>query len=89
MLKKLLFCCFIVAVAVLVSGYTATKVVTYKTYTVAAGETLWEIASTHMKQQDKTRDVRELVFDIAEYNNLRNRQLQPGDVIVIPLEVKK
>lgn len=89
MIKKLLFCCFVVAVAVFVSGYTATKVVVYKQYTVAAGETLWEIAGEHMSQQDKTRDIREFVYDITEYNGLRNKFLQPGDVITIPLEQKK
>lgn len=89
MVKKLAFCCFIVAVAVLVSGYTATKVVTYKQYTVTAGQTIWQIADEHMRQQDKTRDIRELVYDITEYNGLRNKHLQPGDVIIIPLEVKK
>ena len=89
MVKKLAFCCFIVAVGVLVSGYTATRVVTYQAYTVAAGQTLWEIANSHLDKQDKTRDVRELVHDITEFNGLRNKYLQPGDVIIIPLEVKK
>lgn len=91
MIKKLLLCALIVTVAVFASGYGATRVVTYKTYHVSEGETLWEIAGQCMAEQDKTRDVRELIHDIAEYNNLHGKTLQAGQKIIIPLEkeVKK
>lgn len=91
MIKKLLLCIVIVAVAVFASGYGATRAVTYKTYHVGEGETLWEIAGYYMAEQDKTRDIRELIDDITEYNNLHGKSLQAGQKIIIPLEkeVKK
>ena len=55
-------------------------------YTVGEGQTLWEITGRYMDQQDKCRDCRELMHDIAEYNNLNGvKWLQAGQQIVIPL----
>lgn len=90
-MKKFLLCVLVVAVAVFASGYGATRVVAYKTYHVSEGETLWEIAGHYMVEQDKTRDIREFIHDIAEYNNLHGKTLQAGQKIIIPLEkeVKK
>lgn len=91
-MKKLaLLAMLLVTAAVFVSGYGVTRAVTYQSYYVGEGETLWEIASEHMIEQDKTRDVRELVHDIAEYNGLHGKTLQAGQMIIIPLEkeVKK
>ena len=50
-----------------------------------------EEAKMHMAEQDKTRDVRELIFDIRKHNGLHGKTLQAGQTIVIPLEkeVKK
>ena len=58
-------------------------------HTVTSGQTIWGIASHYMKDQDKTNDIRELVYDIRKANNLREGIIQPGDVLVIPLMVKK
>lgn len=91
-MKRLFFVAvLLIAAAVFVSGYGVTRAVTYQSYHVGEGETLWEIASEHMVEQDKTRDVRELVHDIAEYNKLHGKTLQAGQTIIIPLEkeVKK
>lgn len=91
-MKKLaLLAVLLVTAAVFVSGYGVTRAVTYQSYYVNEGETLWEIASEHMVEQDKTRDVRELIHDIAEYNGLHGKTLQAGQKIIIPLEkeVKK
>ena len=91
-MKKLFFVAvLLVTAAVFVSGYGVTRAVTYQPYHVGEGETLWDIASEHMVEQDKTRDVRELIHDIAEYNGLHGKTLQAGQTIIIPLEkeVKK
>lgn len=91
-MKRLFFVAvLLVATAVFVSGYGVTRAVTYQSYHVGEGETLWDIASEHMVEQDKTRDVRELIHDIAEYNGLHGKTLQAGQTIIIPLEkeVKK
>ncbi len=91
-MKRLFFIAvLLVTAAVFVSGYGVTRVVTYKTYYVSEGETVWDIAAAHMAEQDKTRDVRELIFDIRKHNGLHGKTLQAGQTIVIPLEkeVKK
>lgn len=91
-MKKLFFVAvLLVAAAVFVSGYGVTRAVTYQSYHVGEGETLWEIASEHMDQQDKYRDCRELIFDIRKHNGLHGKTLQAGQTIIIPLEkeVKK
>lgn len=58
-----------------------------RTHVVTAGQTVWGIATKYMEYQDKTRDVRELVYDIRQRNGLHNVTIQPGDVLVIPLMV--
>ena len=62
-------------------------------HTVSAGQTVWGIATKYMPEQNKTRDVRELVHEIGKLNSLpaRNWNIQPGDVLIIPLarEVKQ
>lgn len=91
-MKKLLFIAvLLIAAAVFVSGYGVTRAVAYKTYHVSEGETLWEIAGYYMTEQDKTRDIREFIHDISEYNDLHGKTLQAGQKIIIPLEkeVKK
>lgn len=64
-----------------------------RTHTVSAGQTVWGIATKYMPEQNKTRDVRELVHEIGKLNSLpaRNWNIQPGDVLIIPLarEVKQ
>lgn len=54
-------------------------------YYVSEGETVWDIANAHMKEQDKYRDCRKLMFDIRKHNNLIGKELQAGQQIVIPL----
>lgn len=58
---------------------------------VEKGQALWEITGRYMDQQDKYRDCREFMHDIAEHNKLHGKTLQAGQTIVIPLEkeVKK
>lgn len=66
---------------VLFPSYSRTLVAYY----VSEGETVWDIANAHMKEQDKYRDCRELMFDIRKHNNLIGKELQAGQQIVIPL----
>lgn len=76
----------LIAAAVFVSGYGVTRAVTYQSYTVGEGQTLWEITGRYMDQQDKYRDCREFMHDITEYNNLNGvKWLQAGQQIIIPL----
>lgn len=66
---------------VLFPSYSRTLVAYY----VSEGETVWDIANAHMKEQDKYRDCRELMFDICKHNNLIGKELQAGQQIIIPL----
>ncbi len=61
-------------------------------YTVKAGDTLWYIAGQYFNKQDKERHFGEFQWKIREANAAKfadNRRLQPGDILVIPLEIKK
>lgn len=50
------------------------------TYTVVAGDTLWEIASHHAGD----RDLREVIHQIEKVNQLKGQSIQPGQVLTIP-----
>lgn len=63
------------------------------THTMAAGETLWDVANGYMSQQDKYKDVRYLVDDIRKASGLTDKEfvnhLQAGTEIIVPLKVAK
>lgn len=75
----------------LTGGKGVQYAVEQRQHTVTTGQTIWGIATRYMPEQDRTRDVRELVYEIGKANNLKGYKIQPGDVLVIPLqcEVKK
>lgn len=58
----------------------AAEEITYREYTVQAGDTLWEIASGI----DDPRDIREVIFDLKQINGLDQSMLYVGQVIRIP-----
>ena len=51
------------------------------TYTVASGDTLWQIAANLTPQG---RDVRETMVEIEDVNALASTQLQAGQQILLP-----
>lgn len=70
------------------SKYTLTEVA----YTVRNGDSLYSIAAKHMAKQDREDDIR----NVAAKIDMRNREvinqyrtLRAGQVLVIPLEVRK
>ncbi|HLS54059.1 MAG TPA: LysM peptidoglycan-binding domain-containing protein [Tissierellaceae bacterium] len=54
-------------------------------YQIKKGDTIWNIA---LKYKPDKYDVRKMVYDIKEYNQLDNYYLYPGDTIKVPLHEK-
>lgn len=95
MLKKtakafLTIAALLAAMIWLTGGKGVQYAIEQRTHTVSEGQTVWGIATKYMPEQEKTRDVRELVYEIGELNSLpkRNWNIQPGDVLIIPLAKK-
>ena len=53
----------------------------YIQVTVQAGDTIWKIAKDNAS---KERDIRDLVYEIREINNLSTTSLKPGQIIKVP-----
>lgn len=53
----------------------------FVTATVARGDTIWDIAA-RMARDDA--DIRRVVFDIRQANNLTTTTVMPGDTLKIP-----
>ena len=89
--KKMLYIIAMVAVAFLVGGWL--KPTEYRTekhiHTVAAGQTVWEIATVYRPKQDMDMSVGELVHKIYKVNGIDPKlYIQPGDKLIIPLEME-
>jgi LysM repeat protein len=53
----------------------------FVSYTVVAGDTLWDIAVDHIDPGD---DVRRMIFDIKAANDLSDSIIRPGQELLIP-----
>lgn len=61
----------------------------YVVRTVAAdGDTLWHLVGGVMDREGDMRDVREVIHYTQKISNLKG-DLQVGDVVLVPIEVKK
>lgn len=56
--------------------------------TAAEGDTLWHLVGGVMDSEGDYRDVREVIFWTRKISNIEG-DLQPGDVVLIPIEVRK
>lgn len=56
--------------------------------TAADGDTLWHLVGDVMDREGDMRDVREVIHYTQKISNIRG-DLQAGDVVLIPIEVKK
>ena len=88
--KKMLYIMALVAVAFMVSGWK--PFVEYRTekeiHVVKAGQTIWEIAADYQTKQDKKMSTSELVHKIYKVNGIDPKlYIQPGDKLIIPLEM--
>ena len=48
---------------------------------IQQGDSLWAIA----KDYAGNKDIREVIYEISELNNIHNTPIQPGDIIKIPI----
>lgn len=61
----------------------------YVVKTVAGeGDTLWNIVGGVMDSEGDRRDIHEVIFYTRQISNIQGT-LQPGDIVLIPIEVRK
>lgn len=56
--------------------------------TAAEGDTLWHLVGGVMDSEGDLRDIHEVIFYTRQISNIKGT-LQPGDVVLIPIEVLK
>lgn len=56
--------------------------------TAADGDTLWRLVGDVMDREGDMRDVREVIHYTQKISNIKG-DLRVGDVVLIPIEVKK
>lgn len=88
---KILIAGLLIALAFLFGNINTEYAETKAYYTVEAGDTLWSVAGQYYNKQDRHQHFGEFQWQIREANAdkfANNRMLQPGDVLIIPLERK-
>lgn len=92
MLKKLFFALVVILAAICVSGAIFKPEKTEKVeikYTVATGETKWDIVGGLMKQYGDKRDIREVLWETDKANGIKGQHIFPGQTLYITLETTK
>lgn len=56
--------------------------------TASEGDTLWHLVGSVMEHEGDSRDIREVIFYTKKISNLKG-DLQPGDIVLIPIEVRR
>ena len=76
---------FIVSLIVSKASFSY-KVTEYKTIYVSSGDTLWSIASLQSKTNEyyKNKDIRFIINDLIEINNLSNSNIHVNQELIIP-----
>lgn len=87
-MKKVLF--ILLAACCIWAAWDATRPVdNYVVKTVAGeGDTLWHLVGSVMEHEGDSRDIREVIFYTKKISNLKG-DLQVGDVVLIPIEVRR
>ncbi|NLJ79089.1 MAG: LysM peptidoglycan-binding domain-containing protein [Tissierellia bacterium] len=62
--------------------YSSTYKENYIVIKIIQGDTLWNIA---MEYKPEGYDIRKMVFEIIEYNDIENVNIHPGDLIKVPI----
>lgn len=87
-MKKVLFA--LLAACCVWAAWDYTRPVdNYVVKTVAGeGDTLWHLVGDTMQREGDRRDIREVIFYTKKISNLKG-DLQPGDIVLIPIEVRR
>ena len=87
-MKKILF--VLLAACCVWAAWDATRPVdNYVVKTVAGeGDTLWHLVGSVMEHEGDSRDIREVIFYTKKISNLKG-DLQVGDIVLIPIEVRR
>lgn len=87
-MKTILF--VLLAACCVWAAWDATRPVdNYVVKTVAGeGDTLWHLVGSVMEHEGDSRDIREVIFYTKKISNLKG-DLQVGDVVLIPIEVRR
>lgn len=63
--------------------YSSTYKVNYNEVLIGEGDTLWDIAITNMPDK---YDARKMVYEIMEFNHMKDTCILPGDLIKVPIK---
>lgn len=77
----------VVILGLLLLGNTYSKTeITYKEDYIISGDTLWSIAKNQVNNNEyyKNKDIREVMYEIKQLNNIGNETLEVGQKIRIP-----
>lgn len=56
--------------------------------TAGEGDTLWHLVGDVMQREGDTRDIHEVIYYTRKISNIKGT-LQIGDIVLIPIEVRK
>lgn len=56
--------------------------------TAGEGDTLWHLVGDTIQREGDRRDIREVIFWTRKISNIKGG-LQPGDIVLIPIEVQR
>jgi len=61
--------------------HSSVHIVEFDEVEVVEGDTLWNIATRYLPEKT---DIRKMIYDIKEFNQMDNGPIHPGDIIKIP-----
>ena len=64
------------------NGAFAAEQTIYKTVTVYQGDTIWAIAAAYT---EPSKDVRKLIKEICDLNDVSSGKIYPGQVLIVPV----
>ena len=85
-------CIFVLAICFILIGIVCNNLTAYAdaensqeyiAVTVKSGDSLWQIVKDNCNDNDK--DIRELIYEVKNINNLKSAVIYPGDIIYLPV----